>query len=301
MTRSLWLLAASLTAVLLVAPPVSAQAALGGAVGGPAAQAWEAFADSPGLGVNDRAGLFSADAVARARESIRQFRHDYHRDLFIETFPHVPDADRKDVSSMWTRSRERYFTDWAKRRANAVGVDGVYVLICKDPKHVHVLVHPDTPEQAFTDDNAKELRRRLERQLPKSADTALNDAVEYVREAVKENLAAREAAAASIPFATVAWILGAVLGAWLLLSLARAVLHRRAAGAADPGHVSLTSAFFAGLFGTTAGHWVYDRLFRDHAPASPQPESDFLHAPPPRPPDPEHASETGDQEATATW
>jgi hypothetical protein len=300
MTRTLWLLGASLTAVLLIALPVSAQAALGGAVGGPAAEAWDAFADSPGLGVNDRAGLFSADAVARARESIRQFRHDYHRDLFIETFAHVPDADGKRVSRMWTPSRERYFTDWAARRAKAVGVDGVYVLICKDPKHVHVLVHPDTPEQRFTDDNAKELRKRLERQLPKSADAALNDAVEYVREAVKENLAAREAASSAIPFGTVAWLLGAVLGAWLLLSLARAVLHWRA-GAADPAHVGLTAAFFAGLFGTTAGHWVYDRLFRAHAPASPQPESDFLHAPPPRPPDPEDAPGAGDQEASATW
>jgi hypothetical protein len=297
MTRSLWQLGLSLTAVFLLAPPVLAQSALGGAVGGPAAEAWEKFRDSPGLGVDDRAGLFSADAVARAREAVRQFRKDYHRDLFIETFAHVPDGDRKDVSGLWTWSRERYFTGWAKRRAKTVGVDGVYVLICKQPKHVHVLVYPDTPEQAFTDDNTKELRRRLERQLPKAPDAALEDAAAFVRDTVKENLAAREAAAASIRFGTVAWLLGAVLGIWLLLSLVRAVLHWRGAAAADPAHVGLTAGFFAGLFGTTAGHWVYDRLFRAHAPASPQPESDFLRTPVARPADLEHAADLGDQEA----
>jgi hypothetical protein len=300
MTSSLWLPAVSLTVVLLGAPPLPAQEALGGAVGTPAARAWDDLRDSPALAVNDRAGFFSADAVTRARAAIRQFRRDYHRDLFIETFPHVPDTDRKEVSGLWTRGRERYFADWATKRARAVGVDGVYVLVCKEPKHVHVLVYPDAPEQAFTADNAKTLRKRLEKQLPRSPDDALGDAVDFVRDTVKENLAARDAASSAIGIGAVAWIVGVVLGLWLVLSLVRTVLHWRGGSASDPGHVGLTAGFFAGLFGTAAGHWVYDRLFRAHAPASPQPESDFLRPTPPRR-EPEPSEEPVDPETSARW
>src|SRR5262249_20167757 len=150
-------------------------------------------------------------------------------------------------------------------RARTIGLDGVYVLICKNPEHVHVLVYPDTPEQGFTDENARVLRKRLIGQLKKAPDAALAEAVVFVRGTVEGSLSEHQSASSSIAFGTIAAIVGAVFGAWLLLSLMRAVLFHGDA-AADPGHVSLSAGFLAALFGTTAGHWMYDRVFRAHAP-----------------------------------
>jgi hypothetical protein len=266
-----WLLA--LVAVPCVASVAHGQAALGAATG---CSAVEVLSDSPVMGVHDRAGRFSPEAVARARAAIRQFRQDYHRDLFVETFAQVPAAAPKHVTAA-------YFADWSKHRANTIGVDGVYILICFKPVDVEVVVHPDTPEQAFTGENVKGLRRQLERQLKHSPDAALEDAVRYVRDTVKENLTERQSAGLSIPFGTVAAVIGGVVAVWLLLSFVRAVVVRSKKPDDPSAQASLTAGFCAALFGNTAGHWIYDRVFHAHAPAAPRPESEFLHASPPRP------------------
>jgi hypothetical protein len=287
-----------LAVALLGGSTVHAQSALGGAIGAPTAIV---LRDSPSLGVQDNASFFQLDSVLKAREAIQQFRREYHRDLFIETFEHVPSADQTRVSKMWSRQAERYFSEWATTRAKTIGVDGVYILICRKPQHVHVLVYPSTPEQAFSDEDARALRKRLEHDLPKSPDSALSGAVTFVRNTVKDNLAARESAASSITLQTVIAIIAGVVGFWLLLSLVRAVLNRAGAGS-DLGHGSLASGFFGALFGTTAGHWVYDHLFRAHPPAAPQPESDYLHGPQSAPAtDAELSAEAHDHEEPTTW
>ena len=274
MTRSLIPLSVLVT-LLYSGSPVCAQTTLGGATG---SSALIALRDSPSLGVQDHAGMFSLNAVLKAREAIQQFRLDFHRDLFVETFERVPAADQQRIRSLNRKSLEQFFSSWATSRATTIGIDGVYILICKEPRQVYVLIYPHTPEQPFTEDNGRDLRRLLERQLPKAPDGALADAVTLVRTTVTDNLAERQSASTSIRFETVALIVAGIVGFWLLLSLVRAVLPQTGG---DPTHAGRTSGFFGALFGTTAGHWVYDRLFRAHPPAVQQPESDFLHSPPP--------------------
>ena len=77
-----------------------------------------------------------------------------------------------------------------------------------------------------------------------------------------------------------------------LLSLIRGVLSWRAPDAEGATRVPLLSGFFAALFGTAAGHWVYDHLFRAQPPANPRPESEFLRTPRPAPPEPADTDET---------
>ena len=251
----------------------SAQSSLGAATG---CVAVAALSDSPSLCIHDRAGLFQFDTVAKAREGLRQYRREYHRDLFLETFAHPPTTDQSLVRRLIRQHQDKYFTNWARQRADAIGVDGVYVLICKEPKHVIVLVHPNTPEQAFSGDKAKELRKRLERQLAKSPDTAPGLALAFVRDTVNESLSTPVSEANSIRFETVLAILAGIGGVWLLLSLVRAILMRRDIVKHDRASVGLLAGFCAALFGTTAGHWIYDHVFHAHGPATPAPESEYL-------------------------
>lgn len=266
-----------LAGVLCSGSAAPAQSAVGGAAG---SSALAALRDSPNLGVQDHAGLFHLDALVKARVAIQDFRRDYHRDLFIETFDRVPAADQKHVSALRLKAREHYFADWATNRARTIGLDGVYVLLCKEPRYVYVLVYPNTAEQAFGTDDAQSLRRLLERELPQTPDAALLDTVAFVRNTVSDNLIARERASQSIRFETVAAIIGAVVVFWLLLSLVRAVLKRTEANH-DAAQAGLTASFLGALFGTTASLWICDRLLRAHPPAAPQPESDLLYQPPP--------------------
>jgi hypothetical protein len=104
-----------------------------------------------------------------------------------------------------------------------------------------------------------------------------------------DNLAERQSASKSIHFETIAVIVAGIVGFWLLLSLVRAVLPQTDS---ESTHAGRTSGFLGALFGTTAGHWVYDRLFSTHPPAVPQPESDFFHNPPPAPAAVEERSES---------
>ena len=249
-----------------------AQNALGGATG---LTAPVALNDSPCLGVQDHAGLFSLSAVSKTREAIQQFRHEFHRDLVVETFAHVSAEDQKRLRSLNRKALEKFFGSWATRRASTIGIDGVYILICKEPREVYVLISPQTPEQPFTEDNARELRRSLERQLPKAPDAALTDAVALMRTTVSDNLADRQSSSTSIHYETIALLVAGFIGFWLLLSLVRSVLPKTDS---DPHYVGRTSGFLGALFGTTAGHWVYDRLFRAHPPSRSQPESDYLHS-----------------------
>src|SRR5262249_23165750 len=50
--------------------------------------------------VRDRAGFFSAEAVARANSTIKNFRAAFKRDLTVETFPSVPADKAKAVEDM---------------------------------------------------------------------------------------------------------------------------------------------------------------------------------------------------------
>src|SRR6516165_7140563 len=82
-------------------------------------------------GVKDRAGLFSPQAVERARDQIAILKRATKRDLVIETFEHPdPKYKGKDV--------DEYAESWTLENYKDHRVDGVYVLISKKPKILRV-------------------------------------------------------------------------------------------------------------------------------------------------------------------
>src|SRR5438034_247971 len=78
-------------------------------------------------GVKDRAGMFSEEAVRAARDQIASLKRATKRDLAIETFVH-PDEKYKG------KKVDQYAEAWTVENYKDHVVDGVYVLICKDPK-----------------------------------------------------------------------------------------------------------------------------------------------------------------------
>jgi uncharacterized protein len=254
-----------------------------------------AFALTPQ--VKDDAHFFSAGAVDKADQVIQEIKDRYHKDLLIETVKTAPDERADKVKHMDRSERERFFADWARERARREGINGVYVLICKDPGHVQVEVGNETKQKAFTTEDRDQLRDLFVRAFKANEhDKGLLDGVAYVRDTMKENLRERGGAYAGGPVIGVppggggglhlgSWVLGllclGVVGLLIVVALIRWL------GRAGPGYGSggygpgggyagpapgyggyggggggFLSSLFGGLFGAAAGNWVYDRFFR---------------------------------------
>jgi hypothetical protein len=238
--------------------------------------------------VRDEARLFSPATIEIARQRIEEIHADLGCDLLIDT---VRAAPRDTVGLDDARQRNAFFTVWAEKRARDAGVEGVYVLICLDPPHIQEMVTP-TGRGRFTEQDRLRLHRLLVERLDRLdlahrgtvrgfahrlrwgsqdpqgiADQGLLDAVAFVRRRLEAN---RPVEAGVL--VTALSILGAVLGAWLVLGVVRARLIARGRhgphGEGLPGVAveGLSGAVLGGAFGAVAGTWLYRRLFPGSLP-----------------------------------
>jgi uncharacterized membrane protein YgcG len=90
--------------------------------------------------VKDEAKFFSADTVKKANHEIREIARKFDKDFLIETVSTVPADQAERVKMMSAEDRERFFENWANDRAEAAVVNGMYLLVCKDPAHLHLVV-----------------------------------------------------------------------------------------------------------------------------------------------------------------
>src|SRR5262245_16618303 len=107
--------------------------------------------------VHDNAGIFSPGAIRQADETIRNIQRDFRKDLLIESFDGVPDGRNED----YTRNREEFFSNFVSERARLARVDGIYVMIMKEPPphrfRIQVGVGQVTRQRAFTTADRDEL------------------------------------------------------------------------------------------------------------------------------------------------
>ncbi len=225
--------------------------------------------DRPTTAVRDEARLFSPEARQKADEEIAAIKKAYHLNFVLETAAAAPDEVKQQLQAAKTNAlKMQVLNAWGARRAEAAGSDGVYTLVCKDVVRgwfgreygcVVVVVAPEALGRAITAADAKALHDRLV--WFKAQDTAKNDkillnAVEQVREDAAYNLRP------PFPWLQVSGVLLGVLGLWGVLGLVRQRLQGTVvAGPPEPGRLSLYGGLLGGMFGTVAGHWIYDSLF----------------------------------------
>jgi hypothetical protein len=257
MTRSCptLLLAALVLAALPGAAP--AQTSASAAAGTPFRLALMEVAND---GVLDEAGLFSPAAIAAARDKIHQIRKEYHCAVLIDTVSRAPAADWSKATSWSGRKRAEYFRGWAKERSRELGVKGIHILICKQPRHVAVVAWPQRFEEQFSEKDCTDIERLLTRQLLRTPDETLLTALDRVRTDLEAH---RQPEPPSVPLGPLfAFIAGAV-GLWLVLASVRLWLRKPEPFALTgrPETVRLTAGLLAGMFGNPATYCITDRLF----------------------------------------
>jgi TPM domain len=133
------------------------------------------------LEVRDDAGFFKPETITAANEIISAIKQENKIDLLVETFLHVPRGKENEAANPDTKAR--FFTEWADQQAREAKVNGVYVLICKEPSYIKV-VTDDRTAKTFD-------RDRLDRILvtsfkDKKYDDGLLEGVHYVQSALKD-------------------------------------------------------------------------------------------------------------------
>ncbi|MCX7422157.1 MAG: TPM domain-containing protein [Planctomycetia bacterium] len=111
--------------------------------------------------ISDAGSFFSAEALAKANQTIREIEEKAKHEIRIETFAAVP-ADKIDaVKKMNKADRETFFTKWLHERADKTKARGVFVLICKEPAHLRMWGAKEIQQAGFGAEQAKPVRELL--------------------------------------------------------------------------------------------------------------------------------------------
>ncbi|HLJ92492.1 MAG TPA: TPM domain-containing protein [Gemmataceae bacterium] len=132
--------------------------------------------------IKDGGKFFSADAIRKANKEIREIAKEYDRDLLIETVMTIPGDQAERVKALSREERARFFRNWATERAEVAIVRGVYILVCKEPAFVEIILTPQG-RKAFDKESFEKLRALLLKSFhEKRYDEGLQSAVALVRE-----------------------------------------------------------------------------------------------------------------------
>ena len=103
----------------------------------------------------------------------------------IETYATVPAAEVDKVKGMDAKERGAYSLSWAKERAQRRAVNGVYILICKEPRILRVGVEERAPRK-LPDGTQADIEKALKKEL---TDGHFDQVLEQASRIVEERLA----------------------------------------------------------------------------------------------------------------
>ena len=188
-------------------------------------------------GIQDDGAFFSEFAKVNAAGTISDVATRLHKDIAVQTFAGVPEDMKSTVLQADKAAANRGFSQWAEQLARTKNVNGVFILLVKQPAHLQVVVGTDTQRQAFTlTDRTTLIQRMLEQLRSKKNDDALIDAVNFISTTMNAH---RHDAAAPVssrmhatPQGASSWwpTIGIVLLIWLGFSLVRGLFRSMSGG-----------------------------------------------------------------------
>lgn len=148
-------------------------------------------------GVSDRAGMFGAEAVKLANARIMNISQHYKTPVIVETLAKLPGNKSAEVAAMSAADRRKYISRLAREWAHESRLDGIYVLICRRPGYVQIVVGPETLKKAFSAADRDELLEVLLTGMRSDQhDDALAKGLDLIVARLRAN---REAAAKATP------------------------------------------------------------------------------------------------------
>jgi hypothetical protein len=191
---------------------------------------------------------------------IRQLRQEYHCAVLVDTVARAPAGDRSQSNTWFARKADEYFHQWAHRRSEELGVEGIHVLICKQPRHIAVVVWPQRFEAQFNATDRSGIERLFRRDLVSAPNETLLGALDQIRVDLQKN---REPAPPSLALGPLGVFIAGAIGVWLVLAVVRRGLHKPEPFAltGESQSMRLNAGLLASMFGNPCTYWITDRLF----------------------------------------
>ena len=159
MSRFVFLLSAA-TLIALVAPAI--------------------VAEQSDLAITDGGKLFRNDAAQRALRVNRQIVEFFGKEVLIETFDHIPD---NKASKFKAQGKEKFFAEWSDEIGRQRRVNGIVILIVREPGHLQIGVGNKTQQKLFTVKDRDDLRDlMLEHMRARRFDQALVQGMQFILE-----------------------------------------------------------------------------------------------------------------------
>jgi hypothetical protein len=217
--------------------------------------------------VLDHAHVFSAPALEQANQDLADIQARYHVPLVIETFAHVPRLARWVHNLNNSTVRDKYFEDWARRKAREAANHGIYVLVCREPApwQVQVVVAERLADECFPAADRTHLQGELTNMLRTGrADAGLLDAVHFAMDTL-DSRGAAGVAPEPFPWGGILTSITVLLGIWLGGQVNQAIRPARYSSAArgDGGLFPDTEASLPAMwFVAASGGWLAPLLRR---------------------------------------
>jgi uncharacterized protein len=226
-------------------------------------------------GIMDEAEFFSKSAKEEASKLIESAAKEFKKDLCIESLKELPKEIKGAVNPQNKAAADRMYEQFTIKQATKRKVNGVYILLVREPAHMHVVVGNETLRRVFTlKDKDALVDMMLGHLRKKEFDDALLKGTRFVTATMKSNTlpgitssdswpAVGRGSLAEMKFGWVGTALIALVAVMLISRLIGGLFAGGSPGMG--GYPSSGGGFFSslmgGLFGAAAGMWIYDHLF----------------------------------------
>lgn len=206
--------------------------------------------------IADDAKFFSEEAKQKAKDIVAGSLGIGNRQVHFDTYESLSEEDRKLLEA----SKETFWNDWAKTKAQ--GNRGIEILICREPRHIHVMADKQMRDRGFGADKQVALKNAIIAHFKTGDfDGGLVAAAEYVKAEMPKDITSKGKDEQNKGGTSVGtWIcLGIclLLGIWLVIGLIRAFSGGGMGGRGG----GFGTALLGGLFGAMAGMWLYNSFF----------------------------------------
>ena len=92
--------------------------------------------------IRDEGKFFSPEAVKKANEQLRDIYRKYGKDVLIETLASIPADHLEKVKAKSDKDKTAYFRKQVLDRVKERVVNGIYILVTKEPKYLYVDITP---------------------------------------------------------------------------------------------------------------------------------------------------------------
>jgi hypothetical protein len=136
--------------------------------------------------IKDDGKMFTSEGLEKANKKIKEIYQNYKKDVVIETFAAIPSDLEKKFKD---KKKEDFFREWAESRTKDLGVNGIYVLICKEPRYLYIDIDRESRKKAFTRKDYEKMREKIFAGFrDMKFDAGLWDGLEAVESALKANV-----------------------------------------------------------------------------------------------------------------